>query len=62
MENSSEGAEAVEAAQPRRKGYRKRRAFWKRRGFWIGMISIAVAIMLVLWLISSLGRHHGEVD
>lgn len=41
---------------------RKRRHFWKRRQFWISIFAIAVAIVMVLWLISTFGGHRAEVD
>lgn len=46
----------------RRRVARKRRTIWKRRQFWIALIAIFFGILLVLWLISSLGAHHGEVE
>jgi hypothetical protein len=56
--NSPSGAEVVE----RRRRFRKHRAFWRRRQFWIVCFAVAVAIFLVLWLISNMGVVHGEVD
>jgi hypothetical protein len=54
--------EGGEGQIPRRVLRKKRRAFWKRRRFWIAAISIVVAIILVLWIISSLGSRRGDMD
>lgn len=45
-----------------RRTHRRRVPFWKRKTFWIAVVAIGVAILMVLWLISSLGSHRGEVD
>jgi hypothetical protein len=57
---------AVEPSQEpkgeRRRVRRKHRSFLKSRQFWIALFAIGVAILMVLWLISTLGAHRGEVD
>jgi hypothetical protein len=46
----------------RRRFRRKHRSILKSRQFWIALFAIGLAILMVLWLISSLGGHRGEVD
>jgi hypothetical protein len=60
MESTPEAPE--ESQVERRRVRRKHRPFWKRRQLWIGLFAILMAIALVLWLISSIGSHRGEID
>ena len=56
MGTGDEVEEVVSNGSRRRVG-RKRRSIWKRRQFWIAVAAILIAVMMVLWLISSLGAH-----
>jgi len=53
-----EAAKPADAeARPSRHSRRRRRAWWKRKRVWIIVIATGVAILLVLWLISSVGSY-----
>jgi amino acid permease len=57
-----EKAETGDIDGEQRRRHRKRRAFCKRRQFWIALFAVIFAIILVLWLISNLSIHRGEMD
>jgi len=41
---------------------RRRRGFWRRRRFWIALIAVLLAILVVVWLIHTVGTHRAELD
>jgi hypothetical protein len=55
--------EVVEEGEgPQRRRVKRRRSFWKRRRFWIVLLFFVFALLLVLWLISTIGHPRGDLD
>jgi len=61
MDSKEQQIEGIEERH-RRRSRRKHRYFWKRRQFWIAIFAVLVAVLLVIWLVSSLGSHHSELE